>query len=57
MFTKIKQIFTEWFNSAADDEIKIILPYKYRDLKIKEVKIILDSRSNDDGKDNRLKQL
>lgn len=57
MFSKIKQIFIEWFDSASDGEIKIILPYKYRNLKIKEVKIILDSRSNEDGKDNWFKQL
>jgi hypothetical protein len=52
MFKKIKQIFNEWLDNALEEEIQVIIPYKYRDKKIKEIKIILKDDEEENGKDN-----
>lgn len=46
MFKKIEQLFNEWFENAVDDEVKVILPYKYRNKKIKEIKIIFEDEES-----------
>lgn len=47
MLKTFKQIFKKWFDSAVDDDFKIIIPYKYRNFKIIKIIIVMEEEENE----------